>query len=362
MAVEGEGGVFNQLDAKRNPNARASKEVQEIRERAAATMARIKELLSHGPESPDRDEARTLIRQYLGIAGLMQSLKTDIDQFRDEQTEAAVDSELSLIWWSDYPRYFWQMNPLCWRNRASEEWHRDVPEAYWDRKVLMTARIDASTPAIARRMIDDAVAVEQKGLLGRVYVDARGLTSKDAMVEFDQNLIRFAQGLAKSTQLAVKYDQQEAVFSRGSCPEAMLYCGWYSLRKYVNAFDFVRGAVAYHVASFEAVSLKNPSETGWCKSLLEDGVAATVGPVAEPYLQSFPQPTEFFGLLLTGQYTLAECYAYTNPFNSWMMMLLGDPLYRPFAKNPVLTLEQAVAPALIAAGTSTRPASGSGPG
>ncbi|HEX2475025.1 MAG TPA: hypothetical protein VHK01_09770, partial [Lacipirellulaceae bacterium] len=34
--------------------------------------------------------------------------------------------------------------------------------------------------------------------------------------------------------------------------------------------------------------------------------------------------------LLNGELTLVECFARTNPFNSWMMTLIGDPLYRPF--------------------------------
>jgi hypothetical protein len=135
-------------------------------------------------------------------------------------------------------------------------------------------------------------------------------------------------------------DNREAVFGPGDCPDAMLYCGWYSLRKYVDAFTFVPGAVGFHIASFEAISLKRPNERGWCKGLLEDGVAATLGPVAEPYLQSFPPPADFFGLLLTGEFTLAECYAYTVNFNSWMLMLLGDPLYRPFAGRGVMKIGQ----------------------
>jgi uncharacterized protein (TIGR03790 family) len=112
------------------------------------------------------------------------------------------------------------------------------------------------------------------------------------------------------------------------------------LRKYVDAFDFVPGAVGYHIASFEAVSIKRPNEQGWVRGLLDDGIAATIGPVAEPYLQSFPRPNEFFGLLLTGEYTLAECYAYTVPGTSWMHLLIGDPLYNPFQNTPYLRAEQ----------------------
>jgi uncharacterized protein (TIGR03790 family) len=64
--------------------------------------------------------------------------------------------------------------------------------------------------------------------------------------------------------------------------------------------------------------------------MLEDGVCATIGPVYEPYLVAYPRPEEFFALLLQGDLTLVECYYHTKPFNSWMMTLIGDPLYRPF--------------------------------
>jgi hypothetical protein len=67
--------------------------------------------------------------------------------------------------------------------------------------------------------------------------------------------------------------------------------------------------------------------------MLEKGVAATIGPVEEPYVQAFPLPELFFGLLLKGELTLVECYAASTPFLSWRMVLIGDPLYRPFAKS-----------------------------
>jgi hypothetical protein len=35
-------------------------------------------------------------------------------------------------------------------------------------------------------------------------------------------------------------------------------------------------------------------------------------------------------LLLDGRLTLAEVYALSKPFWSWQMVLIGDPLYRPF--------------------------------
>ena len=53
-----------------------------------------------------------------------------------------------------------------------------------------------------------------------------------------------------------------------------------------------------------------------------------------------PDPRAFFGLLLTGKYTLGEVYARTSRWNSWMTTLIGDPLYNPFKRNPTMTVEQ----------------------
>jgi len=79
--------------------------------------------------------------------------------------------------------------------------------------------------------------------------------------------------------------------------------------------------------------LKNKGSQVWCKMMLEKGVAATLGPVAEPYIQAFPMPDLFFPFLVDGRLTLAECYALSNPYWSWQMVLIGDPLYRPFKNS-----------------------------
>ncbi len=41
-------------------------------------------------------------------------------------------------------------------------------------------------------------------------------------------------------------------------------------------------------------------------------------------------------MLLCGRYTLVEAYYRSKPFNSWAMVLVGDPLYNPFRKDPPL--------------------------
>ena len=113
-------------------------------------------------------------------------------------------------------------------------------------------------------------------------------------------------------------------------------------RNFVDCCEYVPGAVAWHLASSEAVTLRNPDSKVWCPNLLKKGVCATLGPVAEPYTVGFPKPAEFFGFLATGEYTLVECYARTVLMCSWMTVLVGDPLYNPFKKNPKLKVDDVV--------------------
>ena len=86
----------------------------------------------------------------------------------------------------------------------------------------------------------------------------------------------------------------------------------------------------------EADSLREPHSRRWCGKMIQNGVAATLGAVGHPRLGAFPRPEKFFALLLTGKYTLADCYWRTVPHASWRMTLIGDPLYTPFKNNPQL--------------------------
>jgi uncharacterized protein (TIGR03790 family) len=242
----------------------------------------------------------------------------------------SVDSEIALVM----------------ENRYSPQW---LPNKYFagfqgkaignmPQKVLLVSRLDGPSGTIVRRIIDDSIEVERAGLSGKAYFDARwpekGGKDPSYYQVYDRLIHRAARVVENSGKMAVVLDEHERLFQPGEAPDAALYCGWYSLGKYVDAFTWARGAVGFHAASSECTTLKNRMSTVWCKSMLEKGVAATVGPVAEPYLQSFPLPDVFFGCLTDGRPTLAECYAVSIPFWSWRMVLIGDPLYRPFAHHP----------------------------
>ena len=260
-------------------------------------------------------------------------LKRKRDRLQGSETQACVDSELMLLWWGEYSLHRWQANPFYWQVTAEQRAKA--------KQTLLTCRLDGPTPEIAKRLVDDAIAVEKEGLKGKVYMDARGIKinikqpgeTGTGYAGYDESF-REAAALLKEAGMDVTLDDKQELFKPKSCPDAALYAGWYSHANFIDCCTFVKGAVAWHLASSEAVTLRNKDTKVWCPNLLKAGVAATIGPVAEPYTIGFPKPAEFFGLLATGKYPLVEVYARTLYFSSWMTVLIGDPLYTPFGKKP----------------------------
>jgi tetratricopeptide (TPR) repeat protein len=72
------------------------------------------------------------------------------------------------------------------------------------------------------------------------------------------------------------------------------------------------------------------ANTGWAGPFVAKGAAATMGNVYEPYLQLTAHLDLFNDRLLHGL-TLAESAYASLPALSWMSVVVGDPLYRPFA-------------------------------
>jgi hypothetical protein len=115
--------------------------------------------------------------------------------------------------------------------------------------------------------------------------------------------------------------------------DCALYLGWYAPNAdgpFLNpAFRFRRGAVACHIHSFSAHTIKSDKQN-WCGPLLSRGACATLGNVLEPYLAFTAHLDVFTDRLISG-FTLAEAAWMSTPALSWMSTVLGDPLYRPFA-------------------------------
>jgi uncharacterized protein (TIGR03790 family) len=284
------------------------------------------------------DDMASTIRLTQGLLGELAFWhgQKDIDVY--EETAAAVDSELSLLLTEPYVKARWLPNPYLSQFDTMPGIERIRANT------IMVARLDGPSPETAKRLVDDALQTEETGLQGTFYIDARGMkennTNKDNKKNYynlyDSHLRRLYDIVRKHSAMEVVLDNQDELFPEKSCPDAALYCGWYSLGRYIDAFSWQKGAVGFHVASSEASTLRKPNSQVWCKRMLENGVAATLGPVKEPYLQSFPLPDRFFPLLMTGKHTLIEVYYRTTPYLSWRQVLIGDPLYTPFKKNPII--------------------------
>jgi uncharacterized protein (TIGR03790 family) len=311
--------------------ARATREqAARLKEQSAEWMAQFRTLQAEPPTGQSADAMRAIIRDHFGLFRYHELLTSQYATFESKETESALDSELALLWWDNhYPRYRWQPNTLSYRARSAPA---GAPPT------LMVMRLDGPTEQSVDRMILSSIKVERLGLKGGAVLDGRGLKPDEGYGRYDQSIRSLASLIKEKTQLELTYDDRDPLMQPGpAAPKNVaLYCGWYSLRRYAPAFTFSEGAVGFHVASGELVSLRTPGEKGWVHGLISDGVVGTLGPVAEPYLQSFPPADDFFPLLMTGELTLAEVYWKTTPFTSWMNACIGDPLYRPYRVNPPL--------------------------
>jgi len=244
-----------------------------------------------------------------------------------EDQRASLDSEIALVLEKDYPLSKWTPNPYFLG-------FKDKTLVIKKEHVLMVSRLYGPDAKTVKRIIDDSIITEKKGLSGIAYFDARwpypDHKKLSAYAFYDRSIHLAAERVKKSRRLPVVLDEKPALFKPGACPKAALYCGWYSLANYVDAFKWKPGSIGYHIASSECTTLKRENSNVWCKKMLEKGIAATIGPVSEPYVNAFPLPELFFGLLVDGNLTLAECYLLSIPYLSWKMVLVGDPLYRPF--------------------------------
>jgi len=254
----------------------------------------------------------------------IKQLKTSTDK------TASLDSELMLVKKNTYKINFWIPNPffLPWRSQETAIDKSDV---------IMVSRLDGADASIVKRIVNDSIEAETKGLSGTAYFDARWKNPGQKKVSgyglYDKSIHNAADSLKKEG-LKVVLDDKQNLFQPGDCPNAALYCGWYRIANYVDAFTWEKGAVGFHIASSECTTLKRKSSNVWCKKMLDKGIAATIGPVGEPYVQSFPLPEIFFDFLTQGKLTLAESYLISLPYLSWKQVLVGDPLYRVKINNP----------------------------
>ena len=262
------------------------------------------------------------------IVALMHGIPSKINRKQDnpkasQEDEASVDSELALLG-APPPRLAGAL-PNAYFGKTERFNVFSKAEG-----MLLVCRLDAASPATVRRMIDDAVSTEQTGLLGRGVIDLA--LKKGAYDEGDEWLRRSAKTY-RDNGIPVYVDRYEPVLREDwPLPDTALYFGWYTgqiagaLKS--PSFQFKKGAVACHLHSFSASTIRTATDA-WVGPILEHGAAATMGNVWEPYLTLTIHFDVLNERLLQG-YTLAEAAWCATPGLSWQNVVLGDPLYRPF--------------------------------
>ncbi|MDF3055942.1 MAG: hypothetical protein K0R17_157 [Rariglobus sp.] len=237
---------------------------------------------------------------------------------------ASVDGELALLAVSNPPLIAFVPNPL---------FKNDAPSTIQLSQIVKVSRLDGPTFGDARRLIDQALEAEKTGLIGRSYIDIGGPhKTGDLWLE---------EAAKQLSELNFDGDVDRAggslpAWTRMDAPA--LYFGWYagSLNGPFtqDGFTFPPGAVALHIHSFSADTLRSTTR-GWVGPLVSRGVTATFGNVTEPYLELTHQPQLVLRALARGD-RFGDAAAYAVPVYSWQAMAVGDPLYHPFK----VTLEE----------------------
>jgi len=238
------------------------------------------------------------------------------------KNEAAVDSELSLLATPGAEITGWVANPLFGREGS--------PNLEGE-QVVKVSRLDGPTWESARQLVVSALAAERQGLKGRYYVDEGGRDKEgDAWLEGAAAELRRL-GFEGETETSALTFAPTAPFDA-----PLFYFGWYE--RDLNGpfsregFTFPAGAVAVHIHSFSAQTLRSVT-TGWCGPFVARGVTATVGNVFEPFLDYTHRPDLLMRALGQGS-RFGDAVYYALPVLSWQGVAIGDPLYRPFKRKP----------------------------
>jgi uncharacterized protein (TIGR03790 family) len=245
------------------------------------------------------------------------------------RTEAGVDSELALLPSAgsyDIPGalpnpYFGQTNAALFHPTNG---------------VWLVSRLDGPSPALAKGLVDKAMQAEKHGLGGHAYIDLRDIRTGGYKTGDDwiTNAASASKRLGFSTYVDNRPDTLPPTFPLS---QVGLYFGWYAwsadgpfARPEV---EFEPGAIAYHLHSFSAADPRS-STANWVGPFVAKGATLTLGCVAEPYLELTPNPHLLIEMLGILRFTAGEAGIACQRSLSWQNVVIGDPLYRPFARQP----------------------------
>lgn len=245
------------------------------------------------------------------------------------RNEAAVDSELALLPINNPKRML--AGPVGNHLYGAT----NTVTLHSTNGILMVARLDGPTAEIARGLVDKAMEAETNGLWGRTYFDVRGVTNE---YKLGDDWIRAAAEISARFGMEVEVNEKPETFPADfPMSQIALYAGWYDPNvsgPFTKAkVEWMPGAIGYHLHSYSAATLRS-TEKNWVGPLLATGATATMGAVDEPYLIGTPDMGVFFSRLMFLGFSFGEAAYASQQALSWQITVIGDPLYRPFARKP----------------------------
>jgi uncharacterized protein (TIGR03790 family) len=204
-------------------------------------------------------------------------------------------------------------------------------------------RLDGPTPAIARALVDKALAAEAAGgpisntpgvnpnACIDMLIDPNGFGDA-GLRQGDWDLFRGGQMLAASGRFQnVISDVNGVSFGTSpapaTCPNTGLYVGWYNYYTYNDAFTWIPGAIGWDLNSVSAADPRGT--TTWVPNALARGITITSGPMDEPYLEGMARPAGVIRNLLEGA-NAGDAFLRNTRWLKWRVIHFGDPLYQPF--------------------------------
>jgi uncharacterized protein (TIGR03790 family) len=204
--------------------------------------------------------------------------------------------------------------------------------------ILLVARLDGPSLNIALGLVDKALQAERDGLWGRTYFDTRGLSKTETNYYLGDEWILGAAEICRELGFETTVDKNPATFPADfPMSQVAIYCGWYDENVSgpftLPKVEFMPGAFAYHLHSYSAATLRSTNQF-WAGPLLAKGATCTMGCVDEPYLSCTPNVAAFLARWIAGGFTFGEAAWAAQPVLSWQITVVGDPLYRPFGREP----------------------------
>ena len=282
-------------------------------------------LLRQGWWMPERDPvtARQTLRSQFHCLVLFRGMPLKIRAAQDQEpilqsSAASVDSELST---------FGRPGSASSGPLKNPYFQSEVPFAQAGLSNQLVGRIDGPSVHQCRQMIDDSVRAESEGLWGNAYIDFAQ--------ESDSGLDRLqtVAGRLRDQGIPVTVNRFRQSFPIGyPMRDPAFYFG--SKQEEVGGvfedaeFRFRPGAIAAHLSDSCASTIRDAKKS-WAAALLNRGAAAVVGNVANPDASLYYRLDLLMDRLSKG-FTLAESASMASESMSWMGIVLGDPLYRPF--------------------------------